>query len=775
MSVPDGRLHAAEAEIARRARQQAAVAELGQAALARVDAGLLVGQTCAVVEWALGASYVSIVHTDGNDLDLRFGLGSNTTFANCNDASPAHCPLLLCTLTLGEPTVFRSVIADPRINRDHLREVHGVEAGVCLPIPGRNAAFGLITVYSDFDRTFAEDEIEFLRAVANLTAAVLMSAETEAARQRAEEAKASTEDRFRALVENASEGIALVDARGTFLYAGPSTERVLGYKDGELIGRNFGELVHPEELETARKNMRLLVSAEDIEVTGELRLRHENGEWRWIEGTYKNLLFNPSVRAIVINYRDVTERRLAEETLQHLAYRDTLTDLPNRFLFHDRLEHALEQARRRGTGVAVMYVDLDRFKVVNDTLGHTVGDHLLQVAARRLRDVLRSDDTIARLGGDEFAVILPEVGRAEDAGSVGRKLIAALRSPIVVDGHELHVTASCGVSIYPGDGLDVVTLIKHADAALYRSKDLGRNNVQLFASSMNRRYSERLELELALHRAVDRGEFTLVYQPLVDRHTRTLRSFEALIRWNRPGYGMVSPAEFIALAEETRLVLPMGEWVLKTACEQLRTWREEGLDGFTMAVNLSAHQVALPNFIHQVHDTLHMFGLTPADLELEITESAALQNLEWTLSVLDQLRSLGVRIAVDDFGTGQSSLVYLKRFPLTTLKIDREFLRDVQREASDAAIFRSIVELGHSLGLYVVAEGIETDAERRLVEEQQCDGLQGYLFSRPLAPEAVPEWVRTFRYPDEEVEHEARADRGRRSNGSSDRPHIARA
>jgi diguanylate cyclase (GGDEF)-like protein/PAS domain S-box-containing protein len=775
VSFPDGRLHAAEAEIARRARQQAALAELGQAALARVEAGLLVGQTCAVVEWALAASYVSIVHATGNDLDLRFGLGSNTTFANCNDASPEHRPLLLCTLTLREPIVFRSVVADPRVNRDHLQDVHGVESGVCIPIPGRDSAFGLLTVYSDGDRTFAQDELEFLSSVADLTGAVIMSADNEDARRQAEEAKASNERRFRALVENASEGIALVDARGTFLYAGPSTARVLGYKDGELISRNFGELVHPDDLETARKNLRFLVSAEDMEVTGELRLRHQSGEWRWVEGTYKNLLFNPAVRAIVINYRDVTERRLAEETLQHLAYRDTLTDLPNRFLFHDRLEHALEQARRRGTGVAVMYVDLDRFKVVNDTLGHTVGDRLLQVVARRLRDVLRSDDTIARLGGDEFAVILPEIGRAEDAGSVGRKLIASLRSPITVDGHELHVTASCGIAIYPGDGLDVVTLIKHADAALYRSKDLGRNNVQLFASSMNRRYSERLELELALHRAVDRGEFTLVYQPLVDRSTRTVRSFEALIRWNRPDHGMVSPAEFIALAEETRLVLPMGEWVLKTACEQLRAWRDAGLDGFTMAVNLSAHQVAQQNFILQVHDTLHVHGLHPSDLELEITESAALQNLEWTLSVLDQLRSLGVRIAVDDFGTGQSSLVYLKRFPLTTLKIDREFLRDVQREASDAAIFRSIVELGHSLGLYVVAEGIETDADRRLVEEQRCDGLQGYLFSRPLAADAVPEFVRTFRYPDVEVYNEARADRGRRPNGAGDRPHTARA
>jgi diguanylate cyclase (GGDEF)-like protein/PAS domain S-box-containing protein len=742
---------AAEAEIVRRTHQQSALAELGQAALTRADVGLLVGQTCALVEWALGASYVSITQARGSQLEHRFGVGSNTTMSACNDTHPAHTPLLLCTLTLNEPTVFRVRIADPRVNRDHLREIHGIEAGACLPIPGRDDAFGVMTVYSDSDRTFAPDELDFLRAVCDLAGAMIMNAETENARRQAELARAQTEDRYRALVENASEGVALVDARGDFTYTGPSTSRVLGYRDGELVGSNFGALVHPDDLEIARKNLRLLLAAKNTELSGELRLRHAGGDWRWIEGTYKNLLFNPSVRAIVINYRDVTERKLAEETLQQLAYRDTLTDLPNRFLFHDRLAHAIEQARRRASGVAVMYLDLDRFKVVNDTLGHTVGDHLLQVVAQRLREVLRADDTIARLGGDEFAVILPEIDRAEDAGAVGRKLIAALRAPIVVDNHELHVTASAGISMYPSDGTDVVTLLKHADAALYRSKDLGRNMVQLFATSMNRRYTERLELELSLHRAIDRDELTLVYQPICDRKTRRVRSFEALIRWNRPGFGQVSPAEFIHVAEETRLILPIGDWVMKTACAQLRAWRDQVIDGFTMAVNLSPHQLAQAHFIHSVHDTIKVHGLEPSDLELEITEGAALQNLEWTLSVLDQLRSLGVRIAVDDFGTGQSSLVYLKRLPLTTLKIDREFLRDVQREASDAAIFHSIVQLGHSLGLYVIAEGIETDADRRLVEEQECDGMQGYYFSKPMAAGEVPAWLRSFHYPAADV------------------------
>jgi diguanylate cyclase (GGDEF)-like protein len=608
--------------IARLTRQQAALAELGQAALTRADVGLLVGQTCAVVEWALGASYVSLVEAgDTGELALRFGVGGNPTFSACNDASVEHQLLPLYTLSLGTPTVFHNVIADARVNREHLRDVHGVQAGVCIPIPGRPRPFGLLTVYSDDDRAFAPDEVDFLKAVADLAGAMILNAGTEAARKQ------------------------------------------------------------------------------------------------------------------------------AEETLQYLAYRDTLTDLPNRFLFHDRLQQAIEQARRRNAGVAVMYVDLDRFKVVNDSLGHTIGDRLLQVVSCRLRDVLRADDTIARLGGDEFAVIVPEIARAEDAGSIGRKLIGALRDPIVVEGHELHVTASAGISLFPSDGEDVETLLKHADAALYRSKDTGRNTVQLFASSMNRRYTERLELELSLHGALDREELTLVYQPVCDRETRTVRGFEALVRWNRPGHGVVNPAEFIWLAEETRLILPMGDWILRTACAQLREWRAQGLDDFHIAVNLSPHQLTQPHFIHFVHDTLQMNGLAPSDLELEITEGAALQNLEWTLSVLDQLRTLGVGIAVDDFGTGQSSLVYLKRLPLTTLKIDREFLRDVQSDEADAAIFASIVQLGHSLGLYVIAEGIETAQDRELVERQRCDGMQGYLFAKPLPAEAVAAWLRAFRYP----------------------------
>jgi len=736
-----------DAEIARRRRQQAAVSELGQAALTGVDGSMLIGQTCALVESVLETSHCSIVELDPHGAwRHRFSIGTNKTFDGCDDGCETHTPFHYYTIGTAEPVIFDNLSAEPRFNGRHWLDRHGVEAGISLQIPGRDRSYGVLSVYSNARRTFAADEIEFLRSVADLTGALIENLRTEEARRLAERERSEAVERFRALVENSSEGIALVDARGSFLYASAGTRRVLGYEPRELTGRNFSDLVHPDELEYAQTNFRDLLTADGREAHGELRLQSRDGSWRWIEGTYKNMLFDANVRGIVINYRDVTGRKLAEQQLERLAYRDSLTDLPNRFLFHDRVQHAIEQSRRRGRGLAVMYIDLDRFKIVNDTLGHSIGDRLLQIVGGRFSALLRADDTIARLGGDEFAVLLPDVDRAEDAGTVGRKLLAAMRAPIQVDGHELHASASIGISMYPADGEDLVTLLKNADAALYRSKELGRNSVQLFATSMNDRYRKRLDMELSLHRALEHNEFELHYQPIVDRTTRSIRSFEALIRWRRSSEELVNPADFIRLAEETRLIIPIGDWVLNEACRQMREWRDAGVSGFHVAVNLSAHQIAQPTFIYSVAAAVREHGLEPRDLELEVTESAALQNLEWTLSVLDQLKSLGIRIAVDDFGTGQSSLVYLKRLPLHTLKLDREFIRDIGNHPADAEILSSIIHLGHSLNLYVTVEGIETEADHALVAAHGCDGIQGYLFGRPMLPMAVPELMRTFRY-----------------------------
>ena len=729
---------ALDAEIARRARQSRAIAELGQAALSHVEVSILIGQTCALVEEVLEADRCAIIELIDRDWQLRFSVGSKIDFALCDEIHEQHLAQLLYIAAMPGPMIFRNLAAEPRFDGNHLLAVHGVQAGVGVRIAGRERPFGVLLVYSGRDRLFLPDEVEFLQSVADLTGAMIESA-------RADDALAASEQRFRALVENSTDGIFLIDAHGTIHYAGPSTCRILGFADSDLVGKRIEEVIHPDDVPTTRVFHAQLLSGKGMTVKGEVLVRHATRGWRAVEAMATNLLADPAVAAIVINYRDVTERKDAERQLERLAYRDSLTGLPNRFLFHDRLHHGIDQARRRRRGLGVMYLDLDRFKLVNDTLGHSIGDELLQAVAARLTDVLRVDDTIARLGGDEFAILLPDIDRPEDAGTVATKVVQALRAPFVVGSHQLYAPGSIGVSLYPADGEDVTTLLKNADSALYRAKELGRNNVQLFAASMNERYRKRLDLEVALRSAVERQELELHYQPIIDRRTGRIRAFEALMRWRR-GDELVSPSAFIGIAEETGLIVAMGDWALDRACADLRAWRAGGAPEFGVAVNLSAHQLQQPEFIKTIHDTILRHNLAPYDLELEVTESAALQNLQWTLLVLDQLRSIGVRIAVDDFGTGQSSLAYLKRFPLHTVKMDREFLRDLSNP-SDAALISSIIDLVHSLDLYVVAEGVETMAELRLLNARGCDGLQGYFFSKPMPANVVPEYVAAYRAP----------------------------
>lgn len=728
----------AAAEATRRADQQRAIAELGQAALSRIDIDILLGQTCALVESVLGKSRCSIIAKAVDGWECRCAVGLPLT-GRCADDDPAHESLFRHTVADGHAITFRALPVDPRFDGQHYAEVHGIIAGASVRIPGRKDVFGVMTVLTTEDRDFALDELEFIEAIADLTGAMIESS-------RAERALAASEQRFRSLVENSSDGIFLIGPNAVITYAGPSTERLLGYHDRDLVGRRIAELVHTDDEQKVRRNHARLLSAPHSTVKDEVRVRDAGGEWIHVEAIACNLLHDPSVNAIVINYRDVTQRKIAEQKLQWLAFRDTLTGLPNRFLFSDRLRYALDQARRRHRSVAVMYLDIDRFKLVNDTLGHATGDELLRAVAERLRTTVRADDTIARLGGDEFAIILPEINRPEDAGRVATKVMDALRAPFVVDGHQLYATASIGISIFPNDANDVAPLLKNADAALYRAKELGRNMVQMFAASMNERYRRRLDLEQRLRRAVEMSELVLYYQPVVDRLTRKIRSVEALLRWPQPDGTIVGPGDFITVAEETGLVRPIGDWVLARACADAQRWRSSGFPDLCVSINLSAHQLDQPQFLRFVADTLSRSGLPPQAVELEITESAAMRNMKRSFSVLDQLRSLGMRIAIDDFGTGQSSLAYLKRLPVHTVKIDREFLRDLQ-EPGDAAILASIIELGHSLGLYVVAEGIETMAELMLLEDRGCDGMQGYLLGRPVAADGMADMLRAFQWP----------------------------
>ncbi len=420
----------------------------------------------------------------------------------------------------------------------------------------------------------------------------------------------------------------------------------------------------------------------------------------------------------------------ATSQVEHLAYYDTLTGLPNRSLFGDRLAVALAHAARHHYKLAVLFLDVDRFKQVNDSLGHTTGDRLLRTVASRIRAAVREEDTVSRFGGDEFTVLIHIIGKIEDAGKIAQKILDALKAPIIIDEREFVVTSSIGISIYPIDGTDGETLIRNADTAMYRAKDLGGNSYQFYASTMNHKALEALEVENGLRRALTQEEFVLYYQPLVDVTSGTVFGLEALIRWNHPQLGLLRPDRFIPAAEESGLIIPMGRWVLREACRQANEWHRRG-HRVVVAVNLSGRQFQDPDLTRIVREALEGADLRPEYLELEITEGYAMQDVEKAILTLKQLKALGVRIAIDDFGTGYSCLSYLKQFPIDTLKLDGSFVRDLATP-EDAQIALGVIALAHSLKLKVIAEGVETIGQMAFLREHACDRLQGYLFSRPM-------------------------------------------
>jgi diguanylate cyclase (GGDEF)-like protein/PAS domain S-box-containing protein len=442
--------------------------------------------------------------------------------------------------------------------------------------------------------------------------------------------------------------------------------------------------------------------------------------------------------------RHILASQRAEKQIKHLAYHDTLTGLPNRVLFHDRLQQALSQAARKEHIMGVMFLDLDRFKIINDTLGHDVGDELLKAVSQRLKNCIRQGDTVVRLGGDEFTIILPIIGKAEDAAFVAQKILTTLAEPFLLNHQELHITSSIGISLYPNDGEDTQTLIKNADIAMYRAKDLGKNNYQFYTADINSRALESITLENALRHALERDELLLHYQPKIDIRSGRIVGVEALVRWRHPEFGLVPPDKFIPLAEETNLIIPIGEWVLRTACEQGSRWRERGLPAWRMAVNLSARQFRHKNLLKPIFRILRETGFDPHHLELEITESLIMQGAGQTIAILEELDEAGIHLSLDDFGTGYSSLSYLKRFPIDTVKIDSSFVRDIHTDPNDAAITSAIIAMAHSLKLSVIAEGVETEEQLAFLRERGCDEYQGFLFSRPLPAEEMERLARSM-------------------------------
>ena len=537
--------------------------------------------------------------------------------------------------------------------------------------------------------------------------------------------------------EGSPQGIVIMDTEHRIIDANRACTALTGFGLASLRGRSFCEALHaPDPGGWIGDDI-----CASIERSGEWQgegelLRADGGRFPAWQSITAVRAPDGGVRHYIGMFSDISAQRVAEARIRHLAHHDALTDLPNRTLLNDRLGVAMEHARRSGQPLALLFIDLDRFKYVNDTLGHPLGDRLLQAVAQRLHAVLREGDTLARLGGDEFVVLVEGITGPAGAEQVARKLLQTLQQPVVLDEHELFVGGSIGISLFPQDGDTIEALVRCADAAMYRAKDAGRNTFRLHTREQASRSRERFELEHGLRHAVERGELRLLYQPQADCRNGTLVGVEALVRWVHPERGTITPDRFIPLAEEIGLICSIGEWVLNTACAQARAWELEGRP-LRMAVNLSGQQISTDGLVGVVRGALERTGLSPRLLELEITEGHVLKRVEHCIDTLRALKALGVTLAIDDFGTGHSSLSYLKRLPVDRLKIDRSFVEGVPADHDDTAIVATILAMARNLGLAVIAEGVETEAQLRHLSAAHCDEYQGYLLGRPLPAEAI--------------------------------------
>jgi diguanylate cyclase (GGDEF)-like protein/PAS domain S-box-containing protein len=546
-----------------------------------------------------------------------------------------------------------------------------------------------------------------------------------------------SEERFRSLIQNSSDVVVIVGADGVARYVSPPVERILGYKPENGVGRVVFDppMMHPDDTDRAREVFAWVAGSPGASATFDCRLRHAEGRWIHVEAIAKNLLADPNIGGVVINYRDVTERKTFEERLRHQAFHDPLTNLPNRALFMDRLEHALARMERRDIPAAVLFLDLDNFKVVNDSLGHEAGDKLLVAVAERLRGTLRADDTAARLGGDEFTILLEDVTDASDAVRIADQITEALRRPFVLEGRDIFVTTSIGIALATSARERPTDLLRNADTAMYRAKDYGKATYEVFDEDMNTLALERLDLEANLRRAIERGEFEVHYQPQQELSTDRIAGWEALVRWRHPEQGLIPPSAFLSIAEETGLITQIGTLVLENACNQAKEWQHRHPTGtpLKMSVNISARQFQRPDeLVRDVVRVLETTGLAPGSLVLEITESMIMGDAEYNQATLRKLKDLGVLIAVDDFGTGYSNLAYLKRFPVDILKVDKAFVDGLGGNAEDTAIVEAILSIAHALSLSTVAEGIETTRQLDRLEALGCEVGQGYYFSKPL-------------------------------------------
>jgi diguanylate cyclase (GGDEF)-like protein/PAS domain S-box-containing protein len=552
--------------------------------------------------------------------------------------------------------------------------------------------------------------------------------------------------RFASLVRNSSDLVMLIDEETSILFVSPSIERMLGFEPAALEGSRFADLIHPDQAEGALA----AILAERAVTPVEIALRRADGTWLDTETLPTNLLHDHTVGGIVLTTRDITERKAFLNQLEYHAFYDSLTGLANRALFRDRVDHALAQARRTSSALAALFMDVDDFKIVNDTHGHAVGDALLTAVGGRLRSCLRGGDTVSRVGGDEFAILLEESTDVAPV-EVAARIMQALEAPFHVDGHELHVRASIGVAYANGVEGDAATdeLLRNADVAMYVAKNQGKGRCEVYQPATHKTVMNRLQLRTDLQRALDNGEFVLHYQPLVTLETERISGLEALVRWEHPDRGLVPPLDFIPLAEESGLIIPLGRWVLRTACKEARRLqlRYPAHPPLSMSVNLSARQLQSAAILADVREALEESGIDPSTLTLEVTESAMMKDVDLSVLRLRELRGVGVRIAIDDFGAGYSSLGYIRQFPVDILKVDKSFIARIDEGEKELALAAAIIDMAKVLNLRPVAEGVERQQQLDRLLELGCDSAQGYYFARPGSQSDVESHISESRHP----------------------------
>jgi len=555
-----------------------------------------------------------------------------------------------------------------------------------------------------------------------------------------------SEKLHRYIVNKSPDIVYILDSQGRFTFINKRVETLLGYKMKEIIGRHYSELIHEEDLDKAQFKFNERRTGKRASINIELKLKCKNNDQT---RNFDNRLLPIEINSVGVyrsqdevkskkfvgTYgiaRDISDRIEAEEIIRFQAYHDMLTRLPNRTLLKDRLHQAIAHAKRNQSNLSVMFLDLDRFKVINDTLGHLVGDRLLQAVAMRLRHCLREGDTLARIGGDEFTLLLPEVNSKQDAEVIASKIIKSLKLPFKIDTHELFVSTSIGISQYPDDGQTMESLLKHADIAMYSVKGRGKNGYDFYHNNMLDAYSKHLSLENDLRRAMDDNQFKIYYQPQINIETNEVFAMEALIRWQHPERGLISPSEFIQLAEETHLIKQIGNWMIENCCAELRRWREMGLDTVRVAINVSSIQLEQDDFVEFILSSLRKNNIPGEFIEIEITENTLMHDTDDGIGKLRELSNHNIKIAIDDFGTGYSSLNYLKRLPIDTLKIDQSFIRDMSNSDEDSSIIKAIIAMAKGLNLNIISEGVETEAQLQQLKAWRCQNMQGFLFGRPM-------------------------------------------